>query len=1121
MAEEAKIPEEEKKETVLERMREFMARRRTEPAPARYTESERIAKEEEEARKRMAKEHKYEAFKARIGAPKPKSLKPLPGEAYKTMEERAAETRAKMEKLKEAQEKAKIEKEKVEKFDIAHNYIRFLKPVKEEKEAKSETTLDIKPDETDYKEIKEHYKNLDEYSQHFLNKYLPADTELYSLAIGPDTVLKIQDKKFYDFLIEKVNGDMSNIHDLRRYRNKIFDNKFGNKDDMEFQLAQIIENYAKSGFSDRLSSLLNYDLNDKNIKPEDIDKVYNLEKIHSFAPDKFAKGLLEADKGELSKEAKEVLHGVIKDMELIDKQFKFGVITVEEYNSEMQDIGKKLEKMKLDENLSKELTDRMNKFLNVKNTIEMNRLYDYINKIKHIIAQKPNNSVAINLAKFIEEIENEIKNGSIDIQEAYRRMDVLSPIKESKLEDIELEKDETGKQQGFKLDEEILPMADSEKRYPDIDKVYKTIDKSNLVGNRGISLSAHSPIVIGETIYNLQGKQLEDLNETFERIFDKYKIQKKGADKIPIENIKKMIDDLEDRGVKLLPEHFKILNEASPSKKSKKDLIGELVDYHQHVIDLMNLSTAAHEKMEKEIKDEKEKIINSRSSKINETETLLDEAKTTEDKEKYQKEINKLNKDLSAELQKAENDIRGVYTKMVINKNDEIRKDIARYAKRIASVKKISRPIPVLKLKNVKVNIQPKIIIPANRLKEYSAKIASFANQSIYATKSLTHEPQKGKIYHRSGRIEYLINTKDDLKNMLSEIMNKDGDLYIIDLRNGRLFPIEPKEAFEGAVYLFRKRRKSLETGGALKSFSPHTLMIPKETLKMAIYPKSQKKRESLDKFKYYENKEPSMSVRAWYPALDQVITEEEDLLPYKFMRHGYDKIPQMMHKLHKRRGYDYRDQHRALKGGSIWKSIKNGIRNISSVSAYATPGVNLFYAVPGVHQQMDKFGNYVLNKAESEGKVLGNQTVYEGKNFVNQEKKAAKNIYEVNKKFYSNPSLKTFGNASLGTLNSSARMAFQPTISTAREISNVSDFAGNVPGLNVAKFGLEYALPPLAVLDASSHAIKNIDDGNYLKAGINALDAAIGTGSLSGNAELGTKLMKTGLGIADTLSNN
>jgi hypothetical protein len=91
------------------------------------------------------------------------------------------------------------------------------------------------------------------------------------------------------------------------------------------------------------------------------------------------------------------------------------------------------------------------------------------------------------------------------------------------------------------------------------------------------------------------------------------------------------------------------------------------------------------------------------------------------------------------------------------------------------------------------------------------------------------------------------------------------------------------------------------------------------------------------------------------------------------------------------------------------------------------------------------------------------------------------------------------------------------------RELANVSDFASKVPGLNIAKYGLEYALPPLAVGDALAHTTRNLNVGTnekprYLDAAISSLDAITDSNVLSGSAQLGAKILSSGLQATDRL---
>lgn len=238
----------------------------------------------------------------------------------------------------------------------------------------------------------------------------------------------------------------------------------------------------------------------------------------------------------------------------------------------------------------------------------------------------------------------------------------------------------------------------------------------------------------------------------------------------------------------------------------------------------------------------------------------------------------------------------------------------------------------------------------------------------------------------------------------------------------------------------------------------------------------------------------------AEYPALHKIYRDEDKIIPYKSLQYGRDKRAFRFHKAH-RNPYtiDYRDQIDHEIGAGFWKSVRSGI--------------NKHIINPSV--------DYVKNKTVNAANEFARQSVSEGKNFIKQEKKNIREIGKANREFYRNPSFSGLNNAINSTVGGVGKLALQPAFTSARELSNISDFAGNVPGLNAVKFGLEYSVPGLAVADAAVHAVKNLgvgsnDKAKYLDAAINTLDAITGSGKLSGSAQLGARILDTGLTVTD-----
>lgn len=234
-------------------------------------------------------------------------------------------------------------------------------------------------------------------------------------------------------------------------------------------------------------------------------------------------------------------------------------------------------------------------------------------------------------------------------------------------------------------------------------------------------------------------------------------------------------------------------------------------------------------------------------------------------------------------------------------------------------------------------------------------------------------------------------------------------------------------------------------------------------------------------------------------PAHDSIERHKDELLPYTFMRH--DKMMRRLHHIPKREfSHDYRHQMKAALGGGLWKHVKKGINA----------------AAKGV-------GNYAVNKTVKAVDQFAKASVYEGKNFVKQEKRNFNSIYNAGNTFIRDPSVKNFSSGYYTASNALGKIVMQPVLSSARELANVSTLASNIPGVNIAKYGIEYAIPPLAVADALVQGVKNTgwgsdDKAKYFDAALNAGDALLGTGALKGSFDTSARLLLSGAKVADYL---
>lgn len=344
-----------------------------------------------------------------------------------------------------------------------------------------------------------------------------------------------------------------------------------------------------------------------------------------------------------------------------------------------------------------------------------------------------------------------------------------------------------------------------------------------------------------------------------------------------------------------------------------------------------------------------------------------------------------------------------------------------------------------------------------------------------FAKRITREEPEVNKAYYGSNHIEYDIKNEADLLRMKNEVTKMKGKLYVVDLHTGRLFPIALEHTFINQNYVF------------IKDLRSETSNIPPKTKKG-----KGKKNSPLVKGGGFAKAASS----AYYPVIHGIFRDEQEQFPNIFMRNGNDKTRQMIHIAAQKPYFnDYRDQIRQDKGAGLWKSVRQ------SLSAAAKP-----------------IGHYIANKTVSAAKDYGRQSVYEGKHFINQQRRNITYIGNANQKLYKNPSISNLNNAVGKTLYGSLKIASQPAITAARQTANTSDFIGKVPGLNVAKAGVSFFVPPVAIADALTHGVKNLDNKNYLDAAINVGDALIGSKKLNGAVELGARVLSTGAKLGDRL---
>lgn len=993
-------------------------------------------------------------------------------------------------------------------------------------------------------EFVKHYQTLDNRSKQFLEDYFPGKADVYSAVLGSEQILKLSDDDFYHNLIEDANNMIRNDPN---YTKMMFGGaelvETPNLNQRELQLAKIIDMYNTNFDTDRLKLLMNYDKDDKILDRKDIERIYSVENLHAIQPDVIARKYLEQMKPK-DVDLVDKLNNAIRSINHLDAELKQSLITVEDYEKIYGTVVDDVEDALIAAGGKNFFESAMNEN-KIKNVLEMNRFWDYVNGIKAIVKSKPNNTISIALQSKINQVEQDLKDGRIiDLHEAYQSLQELDPIKESILKhDLETIK--------YEYEEKTEP----ESIQPDLKSSYDFYEKArkaNLFAYPGIELKGVTKAIPNEDVYFLDAKKAEQVAYKFKDVLDDtnflaidFKDDTSLPDENVIDTIEVFVKKLDAAGIKINPVFAEILQDIN--NKAPLETIREHAEQFKEGVRQMNLDMIKladdkkfnETKMKKEITKEFDKIEDDPQYKLLETDTSIatdfkrysnlliektnlitedyrlkiDDAKTQEEKDNLIEHRNRELKQMREEAKKQFFDLikaKPVGKKLIekMKLKEKIEQKAKNYSEAVIkrAITNLRRSPPskiiigskkVTKPRFVSVPAPPpipKIVITKAEAEREKHKRDAFNKGLIYAAEHTKHEPEKGKTWYGKYTIEFKPHTKEDLKEMINDIRRTPGELFIVDLRNGRLFPIKPAQAYPKAVYIYHIDPMYYETtpnleGGAF--VEPKKKGRPKKEMN--------EKRDYTKRMTQLKRMNNIHGTTAWYPALDRVLSDQEILFPYEFMRYGNDKILQTIHNLprkkHNRRHlpFDYRTEHRRIRGGSLWKHIKKGLKAATIDAARNT-------------------GNYIANKTVDAAKDLAKQSVYEAKHFVAEEKKNINTLYKAGKQIGKDPSLANIGKA--GT--SLGKIVLQPTISTARELANVSDFAGRVPGLNVAKNLAEFAIPGLAVADAAVHGIKNIDEGNYLDAGINAVDGVIGSGKLSGLAEFGTRVLGVGMKVAD-----
>lgn len=978
----------------------------------------------------------------------------------------------------------------------------------------------IVPEETfeslfnDEEHIKKHYENLDKTTLDFVDTYFrPEDRPQVAFMLGKDQLTRLNDPDFLENVLEEINDDIAkyNLGKDPADQFTLIDVRKANKGfsdpDNQRELAYAINLYSqKFKNPEKLNWIFSFDpTGTKVLKKEDIAqfaaKSHMQEQDPALLIDRYIQNLLwnipeyDVPSGLDIENPKSISIEIYNNQE----RFKNGEITEEELNrrnsildltgnraikiKDLRDAAQQMDYYKaslengdiddteFEESVSKLYEDLNYKYggdpafidtlkhIKVRTFQDIEQFNSYLRKLDTLIKSNPSNAVTIELSKLIENVIQDIRDGKIDIHQAYKKLSTIEPIKQA----FELKPAEEVQE----LKAETIESEEPEIDLTTLHRYYSKVKKEHLLGLAGIQLKGFPTLIANENVYDLSKTELENLQKNVQDVVDANKLNKtdfRSKKKLKDENLlefgEKLISDLSSIGMDLSPEVFPFVHDIEiknqNASETRKHLIEFLKQFNKNLNFVKDLYLS-----KKSLTDQMETDINDMFKNVDdEYKIKIDDEKDTTAKEKLERQRDALKI-------KQSNDIKTDYN----NRNK------TKIKKSLTAMKKIkSQPdVPIMRKvaktthKIVKVpKAKPaKIIIPAGLAKQRAEDIKKYAEKAIYAKETSKHEPLYKRSTYGQYVIEFNVQTDEDILRMLKEIKPLQGKLYMVDLPTGRLHPIELDKVIKGATYVFQKDLPSEVIGGGLVHSSS-----------------------------------------AYHPILSSILRDDERLFPQVWMQNGNDKIPAFFPQLGNpknnhinRMKDDYRDQMRNLIGGSIWKSVKHGLK--------------------GMGQDVK---GYIVDNSVNAAKTLAKQTVGEAKNFVQQEKQNINYIGNANKRLYKNPSFSNLNRAINRTVLGSTKLVTQPAFTSARELANISDFASAIPGLNVAKYAAEYALPPLAVADSAIHATRDLGLGSnqkakYLDAAINGLDAVLGTGKLSGGIEKGTKALNLGLKVADAFT--
>lgn len=696
--------------------------------------------------------------------------------------------------------------------------------------------------------------------------------------------------------------------------------------------------------------------------------------------------------------------------------------------------------------------DRKNQMMQLFNTFrdanrkrvmtQINIFNSQLADLEHLVQLRPELSISQALDRMLTNVVREVNEGKIDIDQAYSKMNAMHHKKKAILKQYA---------------ENYEHLTAIEER--DLQRLDEEGEKTNLIAATNLAYK-HRPVVShtkyierlrdenGLFAWGDKGVNFEEHSDTYkhrkleENVFDPGKGVKNDINKV----IETMIHDA-SKHIKAASNEYKRLESEldKSSPKWKEDKEKNIKEMWKILRELSNTLRKSKGTNELEFDPHTFPI-------ISDTATYKDDEKSiTEADWKFIKDEYFYSTKVFSEMRKWLSK-----HKNVKGRNKTSLSDVKTLIK-----KNLRGPeTTTYKQANTLIEFKPKELHVGDTTsketaaeKERREKKYTYDNIK-YAMTAKKEYPEILKTEIGDNVIEYNVKTEDDLKRMRSEVhrlLARGGELYVIDFKTGRLYPIKVDETYIGQAYVFIKDPQKEKTAFAMN------------------------------------------------PARDAVEKNKELLLPYAFMRH--DKMMRRLHQVPGRtHSFDWTHQIKNAAGAGLWGHIKDGIKSLGT-------GVEN-YAVNKTHRAINKFSS---------------ASVYEGKNFVKQEKRNLNTMYNAGANFIKNPSFKNFSSGYYTASNALGKLVLQPVLSGAREYANVNDLASNIPGLNIAKYGAEWAIPPLAVANALSHGVKNLGMGSddkpkYLDAIINMGDAILGSQVLSGNLDASARILQTGVKIGDAL---